>query len=142
MRFLRVRVAAMLIFAGVLFLCLLMTVSASNLAQRHVTAGGALSSGRIHAWVAYAMPGRSGMQIVHVRVLDEVGRGVSGAPVRIMVRDGQSVRVYSTSTGPTGYARIGFPIGQVLPGHTVLVHVTAQHRGRVLQTYTRYTPWY
>ena len=142
MRFLRVRVPTLLILVGVFFLCLLMTVSAGNLAQRHVTAGGALSSGRIHAWVAYAMPGRSGRQIVHVRVLDEAGRGVSGAPVRIMVRDGQSVRSYNTSTGPTGYARMSFPIGQVLPGHTVLVHVTAQYRGRALQTYTRYTPWY
>jgi hypothetical protein len=132
----------MLLFTSILSLCLLLTVSASNLPQYQETTHGALSSGQIYAWVAYAMPGRSGTQIVHVRVLDEAGRGVSGAPVRIMVRDGISARAYSALTGPTGYARISFPIGQVLSGHTVLVHVTAQYRGRTFQTYTRYTPYY
>jgi hypothetical protein len=140
MRFLRV--LTMLLLTSMLFLCLLLTVSANNLPQRHAATHVALSGGQIHAWVAYAMPGRSGTQIVHVRVLDEAGRGVSGAPVRIMVRDGVSARAYSASTGPTGYARISFPIGQVLSGHTILVHVTAQYRGRTFQTYTRYTPYY
>jgi hypothetical protein len=125
-----------------LFLCLLLTVSANTLPQRYATTHGALSSGQIYAWVAYAMPGRNGRQIVHVRVLDGAGRGVAGAPVQIMVRDGISVRAYSTLTGSTGYARMSFPIGQVSSGHTVLVHVTAQYRGRTLQTYTRYTPYY
>ncbi len=142
MRSLRGRVLAIISLLGMLFLCLPTTATAKVGAYRNVVVRGALTGAQINAWVAYPMPGRGGRQIVNVHVVDEFGRGVAGAPVRIMMRDGASTRVYGTITGSTGYGRISFPIGHVLPGYTVLVHVTSQYRGQVLQTYTRYTPYY
>jgi hypothetical protein len=142
MRCVRLHILATLVLVGVLSICLPLTVSATVSVQRSVAARGTPPKGQITAWATYPLPGRGGRQIIHVRVVDEFGRGVSGAPVRIMVRDGASARIYGAMTGSTGYGRISFPIGHVLPGYTVLVHVTTQYQGQVLQTFTRYTPYY
>ena len=147
MRSKRLRILITAVFMGMSLVSMPMGVGATHPPQRDATVRSVAPRGQISASVAYAMPGRGGSQIVHVRVTDVSGRGVSGAPVRIVVHDGATgvgpnARIYGTMTDATGYAWVRFPIGQVSPGFTALVRVTAQVDGQVLQTYTRYTPCY
>ena len=90
----------------------------------------------------YQFMGQGGHQVIDVRVIDQVGQGVPGVRISVLVHDrGGDRRFQAPPTDAHGHTSFTFPGGDSPAGYAVVVDVVALYQNREIRTQTSYVPW-
>jgi hypothetical protein len=94
--------------------------------------------------VEYPVIGPQDTQTIYVYVLDQLGQGVEGAVVEVEVLypGGRQDRFSVEQTDANGYGRIDFTIGDLDPGHVVIVSLRARYIELEATAKSAFLPWW